>query len=497
MLVLGVIATAFVLCVVCVRLFAHFAPAIGLIDKPGGHKVHADPVPPVGGLAIVLATAAGVALLSVYNQAILPIGTFLLSMAILAIVGLVDDLLQLRASIRFVVQACVGLIMVYSANVMLSDLGYLVGPEILYLGAFAIPITLIAVCGVINSINMTDGVDGLAGSLSFVSFSFLALAAAHADRLDYTLLCLTLMAALGGFLVYNLRYLGRLRASVFMGDSGSYILGFALAWICIALAQGKDRAISPVTAIWIFGLPLIDSWAVMIRRLWLHRPLFRADRYHLHHLLVDAGFTVSDAVTTAIALQLLLGTIGLLTQYLGVPEWIMFYTAMTIFAAYLLVASRPWRLVPALGRLHRRLNLINEGARQIYLSAPHTGDSLKPLTEMLQRVVIPYNCRLFAYPTRSGFRHYAVLELPSAAAIRETMKALEHQQGSEPLIIRQYFPRDPAHDARMAMQHVASAERRKHDRRAGLAQLVKLTPDHDKFAVLPVLPRSVSNPTRH
>jgi UDP-GlcNAc:undecaprenyl-phosphate GlcNAc-1-phosphate transferase len=92
-----------------------------------------------------------------------------------------------------------------------------------------------------------------------------------------------------GFLYYNLRYPGNRRARVFLGDNGSMLLGFLFAWLFIALSQGEPAAMTPVTALWLFALPLMDTVGVMLRRIWLGKSPFRADRHHLHHLFVRAG----------------------------------------------------------------------------------------------------------------------------------------------------------------------------------------------------------------
>jgi undecaprenyl-phosphate alpha-N-acetylglucosaminyl 1-phosphatetransferase len=184
----------------------------------------------------------------------------------------------------------------------------------------------------INAINMVDGIDGLAGGLTLITLSTLALISWMAG-LEYSLnILLLLIASVLAFLIFNLRYPGQPKAQVFMGDAGSMSLGFIVAWFLISLSQGEQRAMTPVTALWIFALPLLDTATTSIRRLLKGRSPFKADRAHFHHLLLDAGLTVTQTLLIILGSAIGLALIGLMGLYLGVSEAIMFLAFIGIFA---------------------------------------------------------------------------------------------------------------------------------------------------------------------
>ena len=277
---------------------------------------------------------------------------YALAAAILLVAGMLDDIYELGVAIRFCVQGVAAAIMALWGGVMLTDLGHLVSAELVVLGMFALPMTVFATCGGINALNMVDGVDGLAGSLSFITLIFLAIVAGLADRIDYLVFTGSVMAATAGFLLYNLRLNGKRRASVFMGDAGSYVLGFTIVWLCIALAQGPDRAMTPVTALWLFAVPLMDTIVVMIRRKWSGGSPFVPDHTHLHHLLLQGGFRAPQVVRILAGLQIVLGTIGLVGLYQNVSEWIMFYILLGVLILYLYLTRRPTHIIEKLRQWH-------------------------------------------------------------------------------------------------------------------------------------------------
>ena len=357
------LAVLFALCVlisgVAIRLAASLANYLGVVDRPGGHKQHEASTPFVGGVGILAV------LFSLFlsfdplfgSLGLVALQGILIGALILFVTGLADDIVHLSFKLRFAVQAMVALSMVFVGGVELLSFGELLPGLRFDLGWLSIPLTILATVGLINAVNMIDGIDGLAGSLSLVSLALTGLVAVFAGQGAYVVLVVALGAGLAGFLYYNLRYAGNCRARVFLGDNGSMVLGFVFAWLFIALSQGDSPAMTPVTALWLFALPLIDTVGVMLRRIWLRKSPFRADRHHLHHLFVRAGYRVCDIVAFAALAQLSLGLIGVAGLLLGVPEYLMFWLFLIVFGAYLLVILRPWRLVPELRRINRALGL--------------------------------------------------------------------------------------------------------------------------------------------
>jgi hypothetical protein len=231
----------------------------------------------------------------------------------------------------------------------------------------AVPFTIFATIGLINALNMIDGIDGLSGALSFISLGFVVVLASVVGNDLYVVLAIGLMGGVAGFLYFNLRYPSNPRARVFLGDNGSMLLGFLFAWQFIALSQGELRAMTPVTALWLFAVPLMDTVSVMLRRVWLGKSPFHADRNHFHHLFIRAGFRVRDTVALISIFQAMLAAFGIAGQILAVPESLMFGLFLLCFAVYFLVIARPWRVVPGLRHLNVLLGLPSVYSRGVFV----------------------------------------------------------------------------------------------------------------------------------
>jgi UDP-GlcNAc:undecaprenyl-phosphate GlcNAc-1-phosphate transferase len=325
---------------ILVYLLSPLAYRIGLVDTPRGHKVHEGEIPLVGGIAMFCGLLFAVLTLQAPLAGFRPLFA---GLALLAIVGLLDDFQGLRPNSRFVAQIGAGLIMVLWGPQSIANLGPLVGDWDLLPGTWTIPFTLFSVVGVINALNMQDGLDGLAGTQACLAFLVLALTAFAGGATAHGTVLLVLASVTLGFLAFNLRLPGRPRALVFMGDAGSMFLGFALAWFVVDLSQAPDRTLAPVTALWILALPLLDTVSILFRRLIRGRSPFRADREHLHHLLQAWGLSVGTSVALILTGAAALAAIGLAAQRLGVPDRMMFAAFLGLFAAYATILHLAWR----------------------------------------------------------------------------------------------------------------------------------------------------------
>lgn len=333
--------SAFLCSIGFTALLAKPARILGWVDRPDARKHHRDPIPMVGGVAMYAAFCASVPLLAEQPRASFAL---LASMTLLTLVGLYDDLFSLRPTLRFVFQIGAILLMALVGNVTLTSLGNLFGWGNVLLGDFTIPFTIFAVVGVINAFNMIDGLDGLAGGLALLAtlclivLNLLAPTAGSATIGALSVLALSI----AGFLCFNLRHPWRTRASVFMGDAGSTMLGFTLGWFLVHLSQGPEAVMAPVTAIWIVALPLMDAVAVMARRIRAGRSPFAADRQHLHHLLLGLGLTDGRVCAILLTAAALAAAGGVLAWWLGIPEHWQFYSFLAAFALYYRFTTRLW-----------------------------------------------------------------------------------------------------------------------------------------------------------
>jgi UDP-GlcNAc:undecaprenyl-phosphate GlcNAc-1-phosphate transferase len=320
-----------------IRFLAPRAKRLGLIDVPGTErKDHEGHTPLVGGLAIV----AGLSLTALLTQYwSYTHAAFWIGLIMIALTGTLDDLFELNPYVKFAAQIAAALLMCYWGGMSLETLGNLVSDKPLSLGRYAVPLTMFAVIGVVNAINLCDGADGLGAGLVFIAVFWIALMGAASGNTRSLGLALGLLGCIAAFLAFNLRTPWRSRAAIFLGDAGSLSLGFVLAWLTVDAAQSKPQLFAPVTAIWLVAIPISDTIVCMSRRLLKGQNPFRADRSHLHHILIDLGMRAGSAVALIHLIAFALAATGVAGWALRVPEHLMFYTAMAVFALYIVLVE--------------------------------------------------------------------------------------------------------------------------------------------------------------
>ena len=340
------LASAGISLVLCLLLMP-VARKTGLLDHPAERKVHSDSVPLVGGTAIYLTMILVITLATPYAVETLPL---IIACGMMLVVGMIDDLRELSPFIRFVIQILACCIMVFVSDVVLTDFGSLMWNGVLYLGWMSVLITIFAALGVINAFNMMDGIDGLSSMIFIVASTAMAWLAFQAGHTTNAAILIIAAGATLGFFLLNARLPWNKRARVFLGDSGSVFLGLLLAWQFIDLGSGDDRAFAPITAVWLLGIPLLDTTLLMVRRKLNGGSPFAADQHHLHHAFLRAGFSVTQTTIIITGLVLITTTIGLTGQILAWPEYLMFYAYIAFGLVYYRTMSRCWRDHRFLGR---------------------------------------------------------------------------------------------------------------------------------------------------
>ena len=304
-----------------------FARRSGLVDKPDQRKQHDGHVPLAGGLALFASLLAADVLFTLP-----PFGA--LELALIGVVfcaGLWDDWRELSASKRLFVQLACGCLMVISSNFVIRQVGDLLGFGPIGLAVLALPLTAPAFAGMANAHNMVDGLDGLAATLALVPLALLANLAYAASHPVYPTL-VALMIPLLVFLLFNLGSDWRWLPKIFLGDSGSNLLGLVVCGLLIYLSQSENPLIPPVTALWLVAVPLMDMLATMLLRLREgHHPM-RPDRRHLHHILQGLGYDLALTRGIIIGYALVLSGLGLLLMPL--PEFVSMYLYLAVFCGH-------------------------------------------------------------------------------------------------------------------------------------------------------------------
>lgn len=296
-----------------------------VMDKPDERKVHQRLIPSWGGLAIYVAFSGSIALIFLFNDAfrfLLRSHHFLvqkyllgilLGATIITILGLIDDKKGLKATIKLLGQVIAGVVLLWY-GIRIVGINNPFGKTYLEFSLYlSFIITIIWTVTFINSVNLIDGLDGLAaGVVVIASITFFVITlfqidkqsnVAISNRLELVaIMALALVGSTSGFLLYNFH-----PAKIFMGDTGSMFLGFILGAITIMGTLKTVAAIALLVPIMVIGLPLLDTFLTILRRLKKRRPLLQADREHLHHRLLDYGWGQKRTVLLMYGISGILG----------------------------------------------------------------------------------------------------------------------------------------------------------------------------------------------
>ncbi|MBM6619073.1 glycosyltransferase family 4 protein [Bacillus suaedaesalsae] len=277
-------------------LIRKLAIKIGATDQPNSRKVHTKVMPRLGGLSIFLSTLFGVLLLQPDNRDIVPI---LLGSSVIVITGILDDLYELSAKIKLLGQLiAAGIVISGGIYVKLINLPFDI---VWHLGILSIPVTIVWIILVTNSINLIDGLDGLAaGVSSIVLLTIAVMAYLNLNNLVF-IISLIVLASTLGFLPYNFH-----PAKIFMGDTGALYLGFIISVISL-LGFKNITTVSLIIPIIILGVPLSDTFFAVVRRIVNKKPLSTPDKSHIHHCFIELGFSHKK---TVLLIYLLSGIFG-------------------------------------------------------------------------------------------------------------------------------------------------------------------------------------------
>lgn len=307
---------AFVASIILTPLVKRLAYRVGAVDRPNYRKVHARIMPRLGGLAIYLSF---IVTYLIYR----PDGDFdkalLIGATIIIITGVLDDMLEITAKAKMLGQLAAAVVIVVYGEIQIEFINLPFGGELEF-GYFAIPLTIIWIVGITNAVNLIDGLDGLAAGVSTIALITLSAMAILMGNPFVATATAILAASTLGFLVFNFY-----PARIFMGDTGALFLGFMISVFALLGFKGVTMFALIIPVI-MLGVPVSDTFFAIVRRLREKQPLSAADKSHLHHCLLNVGFTHRQTVLIIYAIAALFGITALI------------FSQATVWGALLLVA---------------------------------------------------------------------------------------------------------------------------------------------------------------
>lgn len=275
---------------------------VGATDKPDKRKVHQKIMPRMGGLAIYISFLIGALLVNPDKAYHYPI---LIGSLIIIITGVLDDMYNLNAKIKFIAQTAAAIVVVVWGGVQVEFINLPFGGQLQF-GFLDIPITVLWIVGITNAINLIDGLDGLAAGVSSIAlFTITGMAMIMGNGYVIALSSIALASTLG-FLFFNFY-----PAKIFMGDTGALFLGYIIAVMSL-LGFKNVTLISFVIPVIILGVPISDTFFAIIRRLVNKQPLSAPDKSHLHHCLINIGFTHRQTVIIIYAMATFFGLVAVI-----------------------------------------------------------------------------------------------------------------------------------------------------------------------------------------
>lgn len=358
---------ALVACVVTMALVPpvkKLAFKLDAVDYPSARRVNKKPVARFGGVAMFGGLVAGLLTIWIgthffgWNYPLhSPVSRNIwypgvaLGVAAIFFVGVADDIRGLRPLYKLIGQIVAATI-VAASGLLLSDMHNPVGPGYINFGIWAYPITVFYLVAFMNVINLIDGLDGLASGITAISALTMFIFATLTFRVDAAFLCAGLIGICIGFLRYNFN-----PASIFMGDSGSLLLGMSLGIVSLFATARSALFVSLFVPILVAGVPIIDTASAIIRRLRAHQPIQQADSGHIHHRLLHEGFSQCKTVLIMWSWTAVLAVSAIfITETHGAVRLIAMAVAFGVSAAFII-----------------RLNLLGPVLRHHYVPRPATG----------------------------------------------------------------------------------------------------------------------------
>lgn len=338
---LAVFIVAIAVTIAATPLARKLAIKTGAIDYPDKRRVNKNPVPRMGGVAMFIGIIAGCLIIVIGHKLFGWLNPFgrpfsdrinfsmvAIGVIFMFLVGLLDDAINLRARYKLAGQIISATFIAMSGLLLQNIQNPFVEGEFIQFGLLAYPITVLYLVCFANVINLIDGLDGLASGISAISAITIFIFAMFAGRFDAGLLCLIIVGVCIGFLRYNYH-----PASIFMGDSGSLLLGLCLGTVSLMAVARSTLIISLLVPLLATGIPILDTAAAIIRRKRAHQPIDSPDKGHIHHRILSAGYTQQSTVLIIWSWTAMLAVCGIVLAESDGPFRVVVIIAVALITA--------------------------------------------------------------------------------------------------------------------------------------------------------------------
>lgn len=348
------LVSAVLISFLCTPLVKNLAYKVGAIDVPkDNRRMHKVPIPRLGGLAIFIAFLFAVIIFADIDRAMQGI---LLGAIMIVILGVLDDIMTLKALPKFLVQIAAAGVAVYHGCTIhfISNPNVFSQASYINLNWLSVPVTIIWIVAITNAVNFIDGLDGLAVGVSAISTACLLIIALIVGEMNIAIILAALLGSCLGFIPYN-----KNPAKIFMGDTGSTFLGYILATLSVQGLFKLYAIISFAVPFLILGIPIFDICFAFLRRIAKGQNPMVADRGHVHHRLIDMGFSQKQAVAICYMLTAILGLAAVLLTSSGELK------ALILIGAVIIVGAVGFRIIFKKSASHEDLSKADSNTKKV------------------------------------------------------------------------------------------------------------------------------------
>lgn len=353
--IIEVFAIACVIALVASPLSIKLAYKLDIIDRPrDDRRIHDRPIPRFGGIAIVLGTSIAMIIPALRNPLL---KTAIIGGLLMYLLGALDDKFDIKPVFKFIGQWAIASL-VYFMGIRINFIGHIFefshsGANLMLNGGFAYIITVLWIVGVTNAVNLMDGMDGLAaGTTMIMAMSLAYVAYIHGSRLGSMSVCVAMMAVAGGcagFLPYNFS-----PAKTFMGDGGSLYLGYMIAVLSVISPLKRATMVGAIIPILALAVPLFDTVFAIVRRLWRGQSIMTADKEHLHHHLMAAGYGQRRSVLIIYGIVGIMGIVAVLISRELYKDAFFLALIALLYLAIIIVPKQPEKKLPQRGSYKKK-----------------------------------------------------------------------------------------------------------------------------------------------